>query len=87
MPYSKMLVLARNEEVNRWLEQNPAVLGGGAIVLGGVLLGFGVRDILTQQATGKWGVKHTGGMAVFTGAVRAIAGAGLCLFGLYKLLF
>ena len=81
-----MLILARNEEINRWLGENPAVLGGIFLVLGLVLLGFGIKDLATGKARGKWGTEMTGGMASMMGIVRLIGGIGCTLFGGYKLL-
>jgi hypothetical protein len=79
-----MPLLARNEEINQWLAENPAVLGGGALLLGLVLLGFGAKALMTGQSTGKYGYQFNGPMAYLHGAVLAGFG-GLCvLFGLYK---
>lgn len=80
-----MHLLARNEEINKWLGENPAVLGGGAILIGLVLLGFGVTALLTGKSTGKYGHKMEGPMAHLHGAILAIAGAAACIFGLFKI--
>lgn len=80
-----MLILARNEELNRWLSENPAVLGGVFLVIGLVLLGFGISDLATGKARGKWGTEFTGGMASMMGAIRLVAGLGCTGFGLFKL--
>ena len=79
-----MYLLARNEEINQWLEKNPAVLGGGAIVIGGVLLAFGIKALLTGRSQGKWGYQMEGPMAYLHGAVLAGFGGLAILFGLYK---
>jgi hypothetical protein len=80
-----MYLLARNEEINKWLAENPAVLGGGAIVLGLILLAFGLTSLMTGKATGKYGHKFEGPMAHLHGAVLSIAGAGALIFGAVKL--
>jgi uncharacterized membrane protein len=83
-----MFLFARgdNREINKWLEENPLVLGGGAILIGVVLLLIGINAIKTQQATTKRGGQLEGGQAVAMGWIWTAFG-GLCLlFGLYKCL-
>ncbi len=80
-----MLILARNEEINRWLSENPAVLGGIALLLGLVLLGWGISDFVTGKAHGKWGTEMTGGTAKLMGIIRIVAGVGAAGFGVFKL--
>jgi hypothetical protein len=79
------MVLARNEELNKWLSENPLVLGGIFLVLGLVLLGFGLNDMITGKARGKWGHQVQGGMAQFYGIIRVVAGVGCALFGAFHL--
>lgn len=84
-----MFLFARgdNREINKWLDENPLVLGSGAIVLGVVLLVIGLNAIKTQQATTKRGGQLEGGQAVAMGWIWTGFG-GLCLlFGLYKVIF
>ena len=81
-----MLVLARNEEINRWLSENPAILGGLFLLIGLALLGWGISDLLTGKAYGKWGTQMTGGTALAMGIVRLVAGIGCAGFGAFKLL-
>jgi hypothetical protein len=80
-----MFLLARNEEINQWLNENPAILGGIFLVIGVVLLGFGISDLVTGKARGKWGTEMTGGMASLMGIIRLIGGLGCAGFGLFKL--
>lgn len=80
-----LLLLARNEEINKWLGENPAILGGLFLVIGLVLLGFGISDLVTGKARGKWGEQMTGGMASLMGIVRLIGGIGCAGFGAFKL--
>jgi uncharacterized membrane protein len=81
------LLLARrgNEEINKWLAENPMILGGGAIALGVILLLIGINAIKTQQATTKRGGQLEGGQAVAMGWIWTVFGAACLLFGLYKL--
>jgi len=84
-----MFLFARrgNEAINQWLNENPLVLGGGAIVLGVVLLLFGINALKTGQATTKRGTQLEGGQAAAMGWIWTGFG-GLCLlFGLYKCIF
>ena len=81
-----MHLLARNEEINQWLKDHPAVLGGGATLLGLVILGFGVKAILSGRSTDKWGREMEGGMARLHGILLAIAGGCMVIFGLCVLL-
>lgn len=79
-----MYLLARNEEINKWLSENPAVLGGGALVIGGLLLAFGLKALLSGRSQGKYGVQFEGPMAYLHGAVLAGFGGLAILFGLFK---
>ena len=80
------MLLARNEELNKWLAEHPLALGGIFLVLGLALLGFGVKDLVSGQARTKWGAQVEGGTAAFYGIVRAIGGVGCIAFGAYKLI-
>ena len=84
-----MFLFARgdNKEINKWLDENPLVLVGGAIVLGLILLGIGINAIKTQQATTKRGGQLEGGQAVAMGWVWTVFGGICLLFGLYKCIF
>jgi hypothetical protein len=80
-----MVLLARNEEINQWLDEHPLVLGGGALALGALLLWFGISSLMTGRASGKWGQQYEGGMAYFMGGIRVVAGGVVVLFGLFKI--
>lgn len=84
-----MFLFARgdNKEINKWLEENPLVLSGGAIVIGVVLLLIGINAIKTQQATTKRGGQLEGGQAVAMGWIWTGFGSLCLLFGLYKCIF
>lgn len=80
-----MNLLADNEAINKWLSENPMVLGGMFLVIGLVVAGFGVVALLTGRSTGKYGHKMEGPMAYLHGAIMAFFGGGFALFGLFKL--
>ncbi len=84
MNYELLPVFARNEAANKWLEEHPLVLGGGAIALGIVLTYFGVTALKTGRTKDKWGREMEGGSAMAMGVIRLVAGVGAILFGLYK---
>ena len=84
---TEIVTLARrNDAANRWLGQNPAVLGGIFIVIGGLLLYFGVRDLRRGVTRDKFGREVSGGMATLISVVRVIGGVVAGGFGLFKLL-
>ncbi|MCY2968511.1 MAG: hypothetical protein NT069_33615 [Planctomycetota bacterium] len=86
MNYDLLPVFARNEAANKWLEEHPLVLGGGAIALGIVLTLLGVNALKTGKATTKWGQEVEGGSAKAMGVVWLVVGVGAILFGLYKII-
>jgi hypothetical protein len=79
--------LARNEEINKWLNEHPLVLGLIFLVLGCALGGWGIHEFRTGVAHGKWGTQFSGGTAKLLAIVRIVAGAGCLLFGLYRIAF
>ena len=54
---------------------------GGALVLGLILLAFGVVALLTGKSSGKWGQKFEGPMAYMHGAVLAGFGRAIAEVG------
>lgn len=79
-------VLARNEEINQWLDKNPLVLGSIAIALGILVGGWGLYELSTGVATSKWGAKLEGSTASLLSVVRILAGIGAILFGLNRMI-
>ena len=76
----------RNDEINQWLEDNPLVLGGGAIVLGLVLIGSGVYELKSGVTRDKKGRVVEGQMGKSLSIVRIVIGAAVGAFGVYKLI-
>lgn len=81
-----MILFARNEEINRWLEENPLVLGGIACLIGLMLVGYGVSALSTGQATSKRGYKLEGTNAKLMGYVWTGFGGLALAFGIYKII-
>jgi len=88
--YLTDLALLARTEADEWLNKNPLALSAIFSVIGIVLLITGIRNMLTGQATGKWGTQHSGGMAYFLGIVRVVGSVicfGVALFGLVNAFF
>ncbi|MCA9081268.1 MAG: hypothetical protein KDA58_11965 [Planctomycetaceae bacterium] len=81
---TNFLLLADNDAANEWLKDNPAVLGGIAILIGLMLLAFGGNSIMTGKARTKWGIELTGLMARLHGGFLAVVGLAAMTFGLFK---
>ena len=75
-----MILFARNEAANKFLAENPAILGGGALVFG-----LGALALVTGKAPTKRGPDLEGGHAKLMAAIWLLAGSGCLLFGLYKI--
>jgi hypothetical protein len=76
---------AKYEAANNWLTDHPVVLGGGAVVLGMILVGLGVWSLMTGQAPSKRGPDLEGGNAKAMGFVWLGFGALCLLFGFFKI--
>ncbi|MCR9201371.1 MAG: hypothetical protein NXI04_22230 [Planctomycetaceae bacterium] len=74
-----------NSAMNKWLNENPAVLGLLAIGLGVVLAGSGIYEMQSGVTRDKYGNEIKGGLGKFTSVVRILFGAAACVFGLYKI--
>ncbi len=81
-----LLAQGRNEEINNWLDENPMVLGLGALVLGGGILAYGLYELQSGVSRDKRGNVVEGGTGKALTIVRLVAGGGVILFGLYKMI-
>jgi hypothetical protein len=80
-----MYLFADNEAINKWLADNPVILGAAALVLAIILVGLGISALRTGRAVTKKGPDLEGGQAKAMAFVW-LAFGGLCLlFGLYKI--
>lgn len=75
-----------DSDANRWLNEHPAVLGLIFITIGIVLGGSGAYELKQGVAHDKYGNEVHGGMGQSLSILRIVAGAGVCIFGLYKLI-
>lgn len=75
----------RNEAANNWLKEHPMALGGIAILLGLVIGGWGIAELMSGVARDKYGNAVEGGMGKTLAIIRIVAGAGCLIFGLYKM--
>ena len=85
LKYLSLLAQRRNEAANKWLEENPLVLGGIFLLLGLAIGGWGVKELMDGVAVDKRGRQVEGGMGQTLAIIRIVAGAGCLLFGLYKM--
>lgn len=79
-----MHLFADNEAINKWLSENPLVLGAAAVVLGLILVGLGVAALVTGRAVTKKGPDLQGGQAKVMAGVWLFFGALCLLFGAFK---
>ena len=80
------MFLAQRTDFDRWLDQNPLVLGGAALLIGAIFAAWGASNILSGSAVSKFGRRVEGGEASLYGLVRLALGIFVMLFGAYKLL-
>ena len=80
-----ILAQGRNEGANQWLDEHPIVLGSIALVLGLVLLGFGIAGLKKGTTADKRGKELSGGSAQAMSILRLVAGVVCTGFGLYKM--
>lgn len=83
-----ILLLAQrgaNNPANKWLNDNPQVLGLGALLLGAVLAVSGINGLSEGVARDKYGFEFRGCLGKSMSLLRVAFGAAVCAFGVYKL--
>ncbi|MBS0265260.1 MAG: hypothetical protein JSS02_25225 [Planctomycetes bacterium] len=83
--FSQVLARGADSPANQWLKEHPEVLGLIFLVIGAILAFTGVSSLMSGEARGKWGTRHSGGMARFIGLIRLVAGIGAGIFGIYQM--
>lgn len=81
-----MTLLARYEETDKWLKENPIVLAGIFGALGVVLIISGISSFYSGKAHDKYGNEMSGGMAVLIAGARLVGGLFAVGFAIYSLL-
>lgn len=80
-------LLARNEEINKWLNEHPLVLGLLFLVIGLAVGGWGLYELYTGVSYDKRGNAMTGGMGKTLSVVRVVMGVGCIGFAAYRMIF
>lgn len=80
-----LLLADAKDDFNQYLENNPAILGLGAMGLGLLIGGWGVAELITGVSRDKKGRVLEGGTGKAASLIRVVFGIGLIGFGLYKL--
>jgi hypothetical protein len=71
---------------NKWLKENPLILGVLFLAIGAVLAGSGYYELRKGVAHDKYGNEIKGGLGRFTSLIRIVAGAAAAVFGVYKMI-
>ena len=86
---NKLSLLAQrgaDSPANKWLSENPLVLGLLALLIGAVLAGSGVYELRKGVSRDKYGNEIKGGLGKFTSILRIGFGGAACMFGVYKMI-
>jgi hypothetical protein len=73
-----------NSPINRWLNENPLVLGLLSLTLGIVLAGSGIYELRKGISRDKYGNEIKGNLGKFTSIMRIVIGTAACVFGVHK---
>jgi len=85
---NSLLFLAQrgaDSPANKWLNENPLVLGLIAIAIGVALAGSGAYEMRKGVAHDKYGNEIPGGLGKFTSVIRIVTGVAARGYGLYKM--
>lgn len=86
---SNLIVLAQrgaDSPTNKWLNENPLVLGLIALLIGAALAGSGIYEMRKGVSRDKYGNEIKGGLGKMTSILRVVMGAAACVFGIYKMI-
>lgn len=70
---------------NKWLGENPIVLGAIFLAIGGALAVSGAYALRKGVTQDKYGNEYRGGEGRFIAIVRLVGGVSACAFAIYKL--
>jgi thiol:disulfide interchange protein len=82
-----ILLLVRgdaNSPINKWLNENPLVLGLLALMIGIALAGSGIYELRNGVSRDKRGNEIKGNLGKFTSILRIAIGTAACVFGVHK---
>jgi len=79
------LLADAKEDFNQYLENNPVILGLGALGLGLLIGGWGVVELVSGVSRDKKGRVLEGGTGKAASLVRVAVGVMFAGFGIYKL--
>ena len=79
------LTMLAQDAGNKWLKDNPAILGLIFLGIGALLLFTGVREWKSGVARGKYGQEYTGGTAKVISGIRLLVGLGMSGFGVTQI--
>jgi uncharacterized membrane-anchored protein len=81
-----LLLLQRGADspINKWLNENPLVLGLLSLMIGSVLAGSGIYELRTGVSRDKRGNEIKGNLGKFTSILRIAIGTAACVFGIHK---
>lgn len=83
---SLVVIAQADSPANRWLSEHPLVLGLLFLAIGGALLISGVVALRSGVTHDKWGNELRGGLGQSISLLRLVAGVGLCIFAIYKII-
>jgi len=75
-----------NSPINKWLNENPLILGLIAIMIGIMLAGSGAYELRKGVTHDKYGIEIKGGLGRMTSILRIVMGVAACGFGVYKMI-
>jgi uncharacterized membrane-anchored protein len=81
-----LLLLQRGADspINKWLNDNPLVLGLLSLIIGIVLAGSGIYELRKGVSRDKYGNAIEGSLGKFTSIIRIAIGTAACVFGAHK---
>jgi uncharacterized membrane-anchored protein len=75
-----------NSPINKWLNENPLVLGLLSLMIGIVLAGSGIYELRNGISRDKNGNEIKGNLGKFTSILRIVIGTAACVFGAHKMI-